>query len=203
MGSDHFDAKAADWDQDAQKVLRATEVAEAVAAVVPLSPKMRVLEYGAGTGLVTQALVGRVGPATLADNSAGMRSVIEQKVEAGILPGARVWNLDLESQEAPDERFDLLVTSFVMHHIHELDLVLSRFAELLEPGGHLCIADLDSEDGSFHTHDFGGHEGFDRAELAAQITAAGFVDVVVEDATVRERDSVTYSVFLAVGHRAG
>ncbi|MEE6280935.1 class I SAM-dependent methyltransferase [Georgenia sunbinii] len=201
MGSEHFDAKAADWDRDEQKVLRANEVAEAVAAAVPLEPHLRVLEYGAGTGLVTQALVGRVGPVTLADNSAGMRGVIEQKMAAGVLPGARVWDLDLETQPAPDERFDLVVTSLVMHHIHALDLVLSRFAALLEPGGYLCIADLDSEDGSFHQHDFGGHEGFDRAALAAQLSAAGFVGVSVEDCTELDRDGVTYSVFLAVGRR--
>ncbi|KAE8766115.1 class I SAM-dependent methyltransferase [Georgenia thermotolerans] len=202
MGSEHFDAVAADWDRDEQKVVRARQVARAVAAAVPLRPSTRLLEYGAGTGLVTQALGDQVGAATLADNSTGMRAVIQDKIAAGALPeSARVWDLDLESQPAPDERFDLIVTSLVLHHVHALDRVLSRFAELLEPGGHLCIADLDREDGSFHGHDFDGHHGFDRDELSAQLTEAGLVDVSVRDCTEFDRDGVSYSVFLAVARR--
>ncbi|WP_448072589.1 class I SAM-dependent DNA methyltransferase [Georgenia yuyongxinii] len=201
MGTEHFDATAADWDRDEQKVVRAREVARAVATAVPLGPRTRVLDYGAGTGLVTQALAAQIGSMTLADNSPGMRSVIRDKIATGVLPGARVWDLDLERQAAPDERFDLIVTSLVLHHIRALEPVLARFAELLAPGGHLCIADLDREDGSFHHHDFDGHHGFDRAELAAQLVAAGLVEVAVEDCTDFVRDGVTYSVFLAVARR--
>ncbi|GAA1649683.1 class I SAM-dependent DNA methyltransferase [Georgenia ruanii] len=204
MGTEHFDATAADWDRDEQKVIRARQVARAVAAAVPLSPRTRLLDYGAGTGLVTQALDGQVGAATLADNSTGMRGVIRDKITVGALPeGARVWDLDLDTQPAPDERFDLIVTSMVLHHVHALDRVLSRFAELLEPGGYLCIADLDREDGGFHGHDFDGHHGFDRDELAAQLTDAGLVDVAVRDCTDFDREGVTYSVFLAVARRPG
>jgi SAM-dependent methyltransferase len=202
MGTEHFDAVAADWDRDEQKVARARQVASAVAAAVPLSPRTRVLDYGAGTGLVTQALGERIGPATLADSSAGMRGVIRDKIAAGALPDVRVWDLDLETQPAPDELFDLIVTSLVLHHVHALEPVLARFAELLEPGGYLCIADLDREDGDFHGHDFDGHHGFDRGELAALLTGAGLVDVSVRDCTEFLRDGVTYSVFLAVGRRA-
>ena len=201
MGTEHFDATAADWDRDEQKVVRAQHVARAVAAAVPLSPRTRVLDYGAGTGLVTQALGERIGPATLADNSAGMRGVIEEKIATGVLPAVRVWDLDLETQPAPDERFDLIVTSLVLHHVHALEPVLARFAELLEPGGHLCIADLDRVDGDFHGHDFDGHRGFDRAELAALLADAGLIDVSVRDCTEFVRDGVTYPVFLAVARR--
>ncbi len=202
MGTEHFDSHAADWDLDEAKVVRAREVAAAVAAAVPLDPGMRVLEYGAGTGLVTEALAGRIGPATLADNSAGMRAVLQEKVASGRLPGARVWDLDLETHAPPDERFDVIVTSLVLHHIRELDRVLGAFAQLLEVGGYLCIADLDREDGSFHTHDFDGHHGFARSTLAAQLGEAGLVDVTVADCTTLEREGVAYSVFLAVARRA-
>ncbi|MFD1504822.1 class I SAM-dependent methyltransferase [Georgenia yuyongxinii] len=201
MGTEHFDATAADWDRDEQKVARAHEVAQAVAAAVSLSARTRVLDYGAGTGLVTQALAGRIGPATLADSSSGMRDVILEKIGSGALPAARVWDLDLEAQPPPDERFDLIVTSLVLHHIKALPRVLSRFTELLAPGGYLCIADLDREDGSFHGHDFDGHHGFDRAELSVQLEDAGLVDVSVRDCTEYVRDGVTYSVFLAVARR--
>jgi ubiquinone/menaquinone biosynthesis C-methylase UbiE len=200
MGTEHFDDRAATWDDDPDKVDRARDVAAAVVAAVPTGPDTRVLEYGAGTGLVTQALSDRVGSVTLADNSPGMRAVLQEKIASGALPdGARVWDLDLESQPAPDERFDLVVSSMVMHHVNDLPTVLAGFARLLDAGGHLCLADLDSEDGSFHSYDFGGHHGFDRKEVAAALEATGFTGVTVGDCTEIRRDGSVYSVFLATG----
>src|SRR5690606_18584865 len=80
LSTDDFDEKAATWDADPAKVERARVVAEAVRATVPLDRSTRLLEYGAGTGLVTQALRDAVGPVTLADTSAGMRDVMQAKV---------------------------------------------------------------------------------------------------------------------------
>ncbi|MFK5633541.1 MULTISPECIES: class I SAM-dependent DNA methyltransferase [unclassified Ornithinimicrobium] len=202
MGTEHFDDKAATWDDDPDKARQAQDVARAVASAVPTDGATRLLEYGAGTGLVTQALIGRVGPVTLADNSPGMREVLQVKVASGILPrDARVWDLDLETQPVPSERFDLVVSSMVMHHVTQLDVVLAAFAELLEPGGHLCIADLDREDGSFHSHDFGGHHGFDRQELVTALGAAGLAEVTTADCTTISKEGTAYPVFLATARR--
>ena len=176
----HFDAKAATWDDDPDKRRQSGEVAAAMAAAVPLPPRPRVL-----------------------DNSSGMRQVLAEKVAAGALPSpTRVWDLDLETQSAPTDRFDLIITSNVMHHVQRLDTVLAAFAELLDVGGHLCITDLDQEDGSFHDHDFGGHHGFSREELAARIEAAGFTDVRVGDAGTIRKDGRDYTVFLAAARKA-
>lgn len=197
MSTNSFDDKAATWDDDPAKVERAQAVARAISAAVPLTRATRLLEYGAGTGLVTQALRDEVGPVTLADTSSGMRDVLHAKIDAGQLPDARVWDVDLASSPAPDETFDLVVTVMTLHHIHDLDTVLSRFADLLAPGGHLCIVDLEAEDGSFHGADFAGHHGFERAGLAAALTGAGFADVDIATCFQVERDGGTYPLFLA------
>jgi ubiquinone/menaquinone biosynthesis C-methylase UbiE len=198
-----FDERAATWDDDPAKVERAAVVADAILANVPLGPRPRLLEYGAGTGLVTQALQRHVGPVTLADSSQGMRDVMQQKVEAGTLPAARIWALDLAIDASPDEQFDLIVTAMVLHHVADLARVLSSFLALLAPGGHLCIVDLDHEDGSFHGEGFSGHHGFRRPELAAQLTAAGFSEPTFLDCHEMVRDGVPYTVFLAVAAGAG
>lgn len=105
MGSEHFDSRAATWDQDRSKIERAKRIADAVAGQVELGRGLRVLEYGAGTGLVSQALMDRVGPLTLVDTSAGMRKVMAEKIQAGELPeGTRVWDLDLEKQGVSEEQ---------------------------------------------------------------------------------------------------
>ena len=197
-GPGFFDERAATWDEDPAKVERATVVADAIVASVPLGPATRLLEYGAGTGLVTQALRDRVGPVTLADSSEGMRAVMQAKIDAGALTGARLWALDLASEPPPDEQFDLIVTVMVLHHIADLAQVLASFAALLAPGGHLCIVDLDHEDGSFHGQGFAGHHGFRRPELADQLVAVGFGEATFQDCHEMVRDGVPYTVFLAV-----
>lgn len=206
MGTEHFDDKAADWDADPDKVAQSRDVAGAIAANVPLSRDTRLLEYGAGTGLVTQALLERVGQVTLADNSPGMRAVLQAKITAGQLPpDSRVWDLDLELQQAPPGRFDLVVSSMVLHHVGDLRPVLEGLAGMLDPGGHLAVADLDREDGSFHAHrhDFHGHDGFDRDKLAASLEDAGLVDVVVSDCGQILREGTPYPVFLATARKPG
>lgn len=196
----NFDEKAPTWDQDPAKVTRANVVAEAIRAAVPLDARTRLLEYGAGTGLVSQALVGHVGPITLADPSAGMRAVMSDKVASGALPSdARVWGLDLAAETVPDERFDLIVTVMTLHHIHDLVPVLHGFATLLSDGGHLCVADLEEEDGSFHSTDpdFDGHNGLSRRGLSGQLEQAGFADVRFERCYEVEKEGTLYPLFLA------
>jgi len=205
MGTEHFNDKAATWDDDPEKVRQAQDVARAVSMAAPLGEATRLLEYGAGTALVTQALLasaGRIGRVTVADNSAGMRAVLRDKIDSGAIPpDTRVWDLDLENQPAPTEAFDLIVSSMVMHHVRKLPVVLAAFAEMLADGGQLCIADLDREDGSFHTHDFDGHHGFDRGELTTALEQAGLVDVTITDCTRITREGVTYPAFLATARQ--
>lgn len=197
-----FDDRAATWDDDPAKIDRAAAVAQSIAAAVPLDRTLRLLEYGAGTGLVAQALRHAVGPATLADTSAGMRDVMRAKIEAGTLDDARVWDLDLATEPVPDgEQFDLVVTVLALHHIPEVDRVLRGFADLLAPGGHLCIVDFDEEDGSFHGEGFTGHHGFERADLAHRLEAQGFTEIEFTDCHHVVRDDRTYPLFLATALR--
>ena len=204
MPSD-FDAKAATWDDDPEKVRRAQAAATAIRAAVPFDAATRLLEYGAGTGLVSQFLAPDVGSVTLAEPSAGMRSVMADKIANATLPAdARVWDLDLSAADAPNEQFDVIVTVMTLHHIVDLTSVLTSFAALLSGGGHLCIVDLQSEDGSFHRHDpaFEGHHGFALGSLTERLHAAGFADVQITDCGTFDKDGTTYALFLAVANVA-
>jgi predicted TPR repeat methyltransferase len=198
-----FDEKAATWETPA-KTERAQVVAAAVRRTVALSGSTRVLEYGAGTGLVSQQLARSVGPITLADPSTGMRDVMHSKVATGALPATtRIWDLDLSTGGVPDDRFDLIVTVMTLHHIVDLTSVLNGFARLLDGGGHLCVVDLVKEDGSFHRDsEFHGHNGFDTHDLAARLESAGFTDVRVEQIHEMVKNSATYPLFLAACTRA-
>ncbi len=202
MTDNVFDEKAKTWDDDPAKVERAQIVAQQLREALPLAADTRVLEYGAGTGLVSQFLHGSVGPINMADTSAGMREVMEGKVAAGVIPEARVWDLELGAgPTALDERFDLVVTVLTLHHVHALDTVLANMATLVEAGGHLAVVDLDEEDGSFHADGFDGHHGFDHGRLAAALGRAGFTDIGFRPCHHIVRDGHTYPMFLATAVR--
>lgn len=205
MHTDHFDDRASTWDDDPVKVERGRRAADAVADAVGLGATTRLLEYGAGTGLAAQALIGRVGPITLADPSEGMRTVMHAKVEAGTFPDdTRVWDLDLATDEVPDDRFDLAIALMSLHHVgtSDLDAVLGGLARLLTPRGHLAVVDLeDDPEGDFHRHldDFEGSHGFRRDDLSARLTAAGFTDVAFSPCGTVDKDGQAFPLFLAVG----
>ena len=198
-----FDERAATWDDDPAHVERSQVVAGAIRDAVPLDSSVRLLEYGAGTGLVSQALRDTVGPITMADTSAGMRKVVDDKITAGLIADARVRDLDLTSAPLPasEERFDLIVTVLTLHHLPRLEPVLSNFATLLAEGGHLAIVDLDEDDGTFHGDGFDGHHGFDHDALANDLGKAGFTNISFQRCHQIVRDGHTYPLFLATATR--
>lgn len=173
----HFDRSADQWDADPVKLARAEAVAGAIRQAVPLSPELRAMEYGCGTGLVSFALRGSLGHITLADVSPGMLAVVARKLAAAPGPDMSPVQLDLLVDALPDSRFGLIYSLMTFHHIDDIDTVLERCHALLLPGGHLCVADLDAEDGSFHGPDFDGHKGFEREDLARRARRAGFAEL--------------------------
>jgi SAM-dependent methyltransferase len=96
------------------------------------------------------------------------------------------------------ERFDLLLSLLVLHHVEDTAAAFGAMHALLAPGGRIAVADLDTEDGSFHSAEAEGihHHGFDRGELGHRATAAGFVDVAFRTATTIEDEGRRYPLFL-------
>jgi 2-polyprenyl-3-methyl-5-hydroxy-6-metoxy-1,4-benzoquinol methylase len=177
-----FDAKARGWDADPAKVERARKVADLVAARVPILAGARVLEVGAGTGLLGFALKDRAAHVTLADSSEEMLAVSREKLRARGPCNVEVMALDLEKGELPPARFEVVCALLVLHHVADTEALLRGLHQVLEPGGYLCLSDLDAEDGAFHGHGFTGHNGFDRRRLAAALERAGFGEVRFENA---------------------
>jgi hypothetical protein len=61
------------------------------------------------------------------------------------------------SSDVGDARFDLIVSSMVMHHIESLSTTLSTLGLLLKSGGHLFIFDLLKEKGTWEFHSAHAH----------------------------------------------
>ena len=174
----NFDERAKDWDSDPKKVERARVVAAEIRKAIPLSREMNALEYGCGTGLLSFALQEYLGKITLADTSQGMLDVLAEKIAAADATNMRPIRLDLAVDTIPPQKYHITYSLLTLHHIHDTQDILRKFHILLERGGYLLIADLDKEDGSFHTDETTDiHKGFVRSELQKQVEAAGFEDV--------------------------
>ena len=186
--SNDFDAKARSWDVDTSKSDRAGKVADAIARKVPGLAGARVLEYGAGTGLLGFELLGRVGHLTLADSSTEMLAVAREKAQARGVKNVEVLALDLAAGPLPEARYDSrLRPPGSSPRARRGPAAAPVPPESLMPGGHLCISDLDAEDGSFHGPGFTGHCGFDRVTLLSSLSRAGFLDARVETVFEIER----------------
>jgi ubiquinone/menaquinone biosynthesis C-methylase UbiE len=201
----HFDAKARQWDENPVFQARADRIAAAIVESVPLRADMRALDFGCGTGMLSFPLRERLGRITLKDTSAGMLAVAAEKIAAFGATNMVTRLMDLTAAALPDERYDLIYSSMTLHHVPDTDAILSAFHALLDPGGWLCVADLDQEDGSFHGIEVDVHHGFDRAGLERRVRAAGFSEVrfqtVFEIVKDRPEGSRAYPVFLMVARR--
>jgi ubiquinone/menaquinone biosynthesis C-methylase UbiE len=205
LSPSHFDEAARRWDENPLFQERANKIAAAIRAGVPLNRNMRALDYGSGTGLLSFPLRHELGHITLKDTSSGMLDVLREKIAAQGVSNMTVRQVDLTTEPLPDERYDLIYSSMTLHHIPDTGAILRVFHQLLNPGGWLCIADLDKEDGSFHGPEVKVHHGFARPELAVQAGGAGFAPVDFETVfeIVKEREDGTraYPVFIMRAQR--
>jgi ubiquinone/menaquinone biosynthesis C-methylase UbiE len=200
-GHRDFDKAAATWDEEPRRVQLARDVAAAIIDEAEPTREMDALDFGCGTGLLTLHLQPHVRSITGIDPSRGMLDVLERKVREWGISNVRTLLCDVGSGEQPDGVYHLIVSSMTLHHVENLSSLFRLFRGLLLPGGVLCIADLDKEDGTFHDDATGVlHFGFERTGVMELLAAAGFTDIRSATAAVIRKSSPArtrdYPVFL-------
>jgi predicted TPR repeat methyltransferase len=199
--NDLFQHKAGDWDTRPAPVQISEGVGKALLERVALNDNMVVMDFGAGTGLICAHVAPHVARVYAVDVSAAMLEQLAAKPE---LQGkVEAMHVDILATPLPYQ-VDLIVSAMAMHHVENTDRLLRVFAEHLAPGGRVALADLDSEDGSFHPSDTEGvyHFGFDRDVLRGKLEAHGFRDIDFTTAVEVDRDGKRYPVFLVTATRA-
>ena len=90
----------------------------------------------------------------------------------------------------------------VLHHVDDYEAIIHTFYSLLNPEGYLAIADLYTEDGSFHGPNVKVHFGFDPDKLKEIFMRNGFKNIEYKTCFEVKRESGTkYPVFLMVGNK--
>lgn len=196
------------WDRDVNRVYRTQKVARALLAALQPAGTERALEVGAGTGVATMIVAPRFKEVTALDPMPGMLGILREKLARRPQTPVRIVQ-GRAPEQIPGDTYDVVYSVLLMHHIADVPALLQGIAPHVKAGGRIAIADLDTEDGSFHYEQEGVcHHGFDRGEFGGWLNAAGFAAPAFSTAfTVRradEHDVVTeYPIFLAIAQRAG
>nr|VFJ42306.1 MAG: Methyltransferase domain-containing protein [Candidatus Kentron sp. FW] len=199
--SDLFQEKAEGWDADDKHRRLASAVSDAILRQVSFHERMHVMDFGAGTGLVSAAIAPLVGKITALDTSEAMLEQLVAKPELRGKVEAVCQDITRNITDNPlGIKFDRIVSAMTMHHVQDTHQLIYTFAEHAKPGAVIALADLDKEDGTFHPAGTQGvfHHGFDRDGFRAILEEHGFGDVRFVTAHSIPREGKDYPVFLCV-----
>jgi len=201
-----FDIKAAKWDKNPMHWDRSAAIANEILKGIPLKPHFRAMEYGAGTGILSFLLKDHLSEILLLDNSSEMIRLTNEKIAASGIKNLYTKFFDLEQSELEGEKFDFIFTQMVLHHVSDIESIISKFHDMLNHGGFLAVADLYPEDGSFHGPDVDVHHGFNVESLSDILKKKHFSNISHKECFVVKRllseaETSSFPVFIMIGKR--
>ena len=198
--TDLFKDKAKDWDANSRRVQLSKAISEAIISNVRLNQELNVLDFGAGTGLITSQIAPLVRMITAVDVSQSMLDKLMAKND--LKDKVKVICQDI-TQEPLGVEYELIVSAMAMHHVQDTEQLIAQLFKHLKPGGQIALADLDAEDGSFHSKGTEGvfHNGFDRQCLQVLMEHQGFKDISFVTAHTVLGDKNSYPIFLALANK--
>lgn len=176
-------------------VQNAQSIAELIVKNIKLDKSKHIMDFGAGTGLLSYCVAPYVAKITAVDNSPSMLLEFQNKCDDFVCE-TEIVEKDL-SIEHIDTKFDGIISSMTIHHLEDISALFAKFNTMLKEGGFIAIADLDAEDGTFHSDNTGVHHfGFDRKVLEKIAKEAGFKDIRFDLASTINKPHQTFNVFL-------
>ena len=200
MAVDHFANKSKSWDMNSKRVKNAKSIAELIIDNVALSSTMKIMDLGAGTGLLSYFIAPYVDTIVAVDNSPSMLKKFKEKSKEFACK-TEILELDL-SQKNIEQKFDGIISSMTIHHIEDTKTLFEKLYAMLNKDGFIALADLDSEDGTFHSDNAGVfHFGFEREVLTTIAKEVGFKDIRFELANTIKKPHNDFTVFLMLGYK--
>jgi len=144
MSEESWNARAADWDDDPDVVLYADKALETCERLVfancPNLATASVLDFGCGTGLLTEKLSHRVADIHAVDTAQGMIDIVRNKIDTLNLDSVAATCVDILEPKTPLHqqalgRFDLITASSVCSFLPDYSLAMKRLSSFLKPGG--------------------------------------------------------------------
>ena len=195
----HFDKRADSWDSGDIRVNGAQTIANAIEKEIELQKDMEILDFGTGTGLLGFEIAKKVKQVYGVDTSAGMLEKLKEKntPQLSIIP------IQQDIVQNPlEQKIDGLVSSMTLHHVENLEKFFQTIFKNLKKDGFIAIADLEKEDGTFHSDNTGVfHFGFSEAELMEVVKKVGFKDLKIQNINTINKPHKDFGVFLLTAKR--
>lgn len=188
--SESWDDWADGWDDNADVRVYAEKAFRSLVEVVDLEG-LRILDFGCGTGLLSEKMSPLATQIVALDPSSGMVSVLRDKNIGNVVPLVAALSDDtIESEAVLHDKFDLIVASSVCAFLPDYRDTLRLMQSLLVPGGVFVQWDwLAAEEGGF---------GFTEGHVSSALTDAGFAQVQLRQPFSLESEKGTMSVLQAI-----
>lgn len=200
---DHFEHRAKDYDKNAKRVSNVQNIADGILKNIDYTKQMHIIDFGSGTGLLAQEIAPYVKKITAVDTSAAMNEVLQEKVETFPCE-LEVLKLDIldENSSKTLKNIDGIISSMTIHHVKDTEALLKKFYTLLDTDGTIALADLETEDGGFHSDNTGVHHyGFDKDEFLAIAKKVGFRDLCIKSVSIASKPHGEFPIFLLTGKK--
>jgi 2-polyprenyl-3-methyl-5-hydroxy-6-metoxy-1,4-benzoquinol methylase len=170
------------------------------AALSTLLEPMDVVDFGCGTGALTVELARWAKHVTAIDRSDLALSKAKAEASRQKLANITFLAADLEQLPLPAASADLVVISQSLHHVENIQAVLSESARLLRPGGRVVVLELLPHTEAWVRSRLGHqHLGFEPDDVIAAMASSGFEASQVLPA---QRDATSpFRAFLLSGIR--
>jgi len=190
----NFDTRAESWDKKDRRIVNAKAIANAIKTSVMLTQKMEILDFGVGTGLLGFEIAHDVKRVYGVDTSEGMIENLKKKNT----PQLTIIPLCQDIIDKPlTQKFDGIISSMTLHHIENIELLFERMYALLKTKGFIALADLEEENGTFHSDSSSVfHFGFNDKELSTIAQKSGFKDINIQTVNTISKPHGDFKVFL-------
>lgn len=199
-----WNEEAATWDEKEAVRAYAGSAFENLVALADRGEvtlqEARVLDFGCGTGLLSEKLQAVVGEVVAIDPAEKMVAVLEEKIRSREWSNVRALALTLEQAQGRagsllSEPFDLVVASSSLAFVPDYAAEVDRLAKLLRPGGALVAWDWEVDPNADEAF------GVTREAIEDAFSSAGLRLRSVRAAFEMEADGHVMKPLLAVGHR--
>ncbi len=205
---DYFENIAGNWNELRTGFFR-DEVRKIAIQKSHLRPEYAVVDMGAGTGFLSEALAPLVRKVFLIDASESMLQQAQKNL-------SQFTNLEYRVADGthiplPDESIDAVFANMYLHHCPQPLIAIKEMVRILRPGGRLTLTDLDEHPYSWLKEEMADTwQGFDRKQILHWYEKADLVNIFIdctgenccaESKEEKVDDKAKISIFLATGTR--
>ncbi|WP_117234180.1 class I SAM-dependent DNA methyltransferase [Vibrio maerlii] len=193
--SNEWDQYAEEWEQDEATHTFARSAFEQLTQITSIDGK-HILDFGCGTGLLSQLLNDQAKSIVALDASESMIEELDKKALNNVEPVVDVLSRGLAAQHpAFRKQFDLVIASSVCSFLPNYQDVMDIVFSILENGGYFVQWDWLSEEGSDSAY------GMTKQRISSSLYSVGFNEVTVSEAFEIETKSGSRKVVMGVAYK--